>query len=204
MKKYPRRVTALVLGLVIACSAVGQSAIPEAAAQERLRIEVERKQVDADFEIQQRECQTKFAATPCAHDAQMRRIEAMAGLKRRELSLNNAARAEESAAKQRSIDEKQAQREASTTAARAAAQQTHGARQQAQQDKLQQHISGSNTLEDRATVQKEVTPVQAGRLEKNRAQHASKLQAAEKRKLQRDQRLAETKRLPTSFLPVPP
>lgn len=197
-------VKVLVLGAVIACSAAGQSTAPESVAQERLRIDAQRKQADANFETEQRQCQTKFAAASCTHDAAMRRIEAMAALKRHEVSLNNAERAEEAVARQRSIEEKRAEREANAAPARDAAQRALADKQQAQQDKLQQHASQTDDPQDRPVAQKIAAPVDANLLEKNRAAHASKLQAAEKRRLQRDKRLGETRPLPTSFLPVPP
>jgi hypothetical protein len=83
MNRYPCRCIPLLLGIAIACSAAGQSPLPEATAQEHLHIDVERKQADASFEIQHPERRTQFLIVSCTQDAQMRRIEVMASLKRR-------------------------------------------------------------------------------------------------------------------------
>jgi hypothetical protein len=60
MNRHLCRWIPLLVGIAIVCSAAGQISLPEAAAQDRLRIDVERKQADANFEIQRKRAVNPF------------------------------------------------------------------------------------------------------------------------------------------------
>lgn len=74
--------------------------------QERTRIEAERSAADAKFEVQDRECQTRFIVTSCRNSVRLDRLRTHDELKRQEVILNRLDRRDAAARQQQKIDAK--------------------------------------------------------------------------------------------------
>ena len=65
---------------------------PQDAALERIRIDRERGQANAELNAQEQQCYSTFRVNACLHDVGMRRIEVMSNFKRQETQLNDVQR----------------------------------------------------------------------------------------------------------------
>ncbi|MEY4294500.1 MAG: hypothetical protein RLY82_188 [Pseudomonadota bacterium] len=74
--------------------------------QERLRLEVERKVIDAKLDAQDRECQTRFIVTSCREAVRLERIQSQDALRRQEGILNRLDRQAAAAKQQHKLEEK--------------------------------------------------------------------------------------------------
>lgn len=74
---------------------------------ERARIARERADVEARFQAQRRECETRFAVTACVDDARAEHRQALQRLRREEGVLDEAQRRQRAAARLAGIEEKQ-------------------------------------------------------------------------------------------------
>ena len=66
--------------------------VATAADSERSRITAERKAMAAQFAAEEKACAERFAVTACVDDVRVRRREALAPLRERELKLDEADR----------------------------------------------------------------------------------------------------------------
>lgn len=139
-----RRLALWILAAMFAQAAIAQSdpvaASPPAAlpptlagglapAAERARIQAERARVDGRFEQAQAACYRKFAVADCQSDARLVRREALADLRRQEVSLKAAEARAKGAEQQSRIDSKSStQAELEAASQRAAAQEKQQAR----------------------------------------------------------------------------
>ena len=96
--------------LWLAAAVVAQAVLAQDqgdAAAQRARIAAERAQVETRFRTDQKDCYGLFAVNDCLNAAKARRREAMADLRRQEISLNDAERKRKGAERQRQIEEHQ-------------------------------------------------------------------------------------------------
>ena len=80
-----------VMGLLLLPAARAAEPAADEAAQ-RLRIATERRQVDVEFELRLRECQSRFAVTACVEAAQTTRRDKVHKLRRQEEALDGNER----------------------------------------------------------------------------------------------------------------
>jgi hypothetical protein len=78
----------------------------QAAAGERHRIEVERRQLEARFAADDAACRERFEVTRCVDEVKARRREALGGLRQQELLLADAERRQRAAARMQAIEAK--------------------------------------------------------------------------------------------------
>ncbi|MGE0497290.1 MAG: hypothetical protein AB7I35_02070 [Ramlibacter sp.] len=101
------------LVLIASCAgpawASGQIDTPAGADAERSRIAAERAAANTLYERDAVACHARFAVNDCLNEARARRREALADLRRQEISLNDAQRRRKGAAQQQRIDEKATQ-----------------------------------------------------------------------------------------------
>ncbi len=103
---------ALLLAALLALPAAAQ--VPADEANERARITAERSRVEAEFEAGHKACYGRFAVNDCIDAAKSRRREALADLRRQEVSLNDAERRRRAAERLAEIEarkQEQAQQE---------------------------------------------------------------------------------------------
>lgn len=96
--------------LWVAAAVVAQAVLAQDqgdAAAQRARIAAERAQVETRFRTDQKDCYGLFAVNDCLNAAKARRREALADLRRQEISLNDADRKRKGAERQRQIEEHQ-------------------------------------------------------------------------------------------------
>jgi colicin import membrane protein len=84
-------------------------AAPAVQAQDadRLQLAAERAALQSRFEAQVKECQTRFAVTACVDDVRLRRREALAPVRARELQLDDAERSARAASREQALLAKQ-------------------------------------------------------------------------------------------------
>lgn len=99
-----RAAVAIVLAAAVIAARPGAAA---AQATERERIVAERNAISAFYSQQEAACAQHFAATACVEDVQARHREALAPLRARELSLDEAGRRRRAAERSAAIEAKQ-------------------------------------------------------------------------------------------------
>lgn len=125
-----------------ACAGAAPAAAQDSAKQqmdrERARIAAERQAADARYSQAEAACYARFAVNDCVNEARAARREALADLRRQEISLNDDERLGKGAAQRRRLDERSSadnQLRAAQQRARAledaAARQERGARKAA-------------------------------------------------------------------------
>ena len=125
-----------VLLLSLACCIPALAADPaQDVAAERARIAAERSRVEAAFQVEQKACYQKFAVTGCIEEAQGRRRDALADLRRQEIALNDAERKARSADRMRELQQKQAEEDRRQADAAAKGQAERANREQRAQEK---------------------------------------------------------------------
>jgi hypothetical protein len=78
-----------------------------AAADERGRLVQARQRVEAEFAAEEARCRERFAVAGCLAELRLRRREALAPLRERELELDEAERRERAAQRRRAVEAKQ-------------------------------------------------------------------------------------------------
>lgn len=102
----PALAAAVLIGLLLT---VAHAAEPPEAQAERQRIKAERAAVESNYKQTEAECRRRFAVSGCITEAQTRRREALAGLRQRELVLDEAKRKAEAEEDERRIAAKRAE-----------------------------------------------------------------------------------------------
>jgi hypothetical protein len=93
----------------VSCNALAVPDIQtaEGRSQERLRLDAERKVIDAKLDAQDRDCQTRFVVTSCREAVRLELIKSQDSLRRQEGILNRLDRQAAAAKQQRKLEEKQ-------------------------------------------------------------------------------------------------
>ncbi len=201
--------------LLLMCSAAhsqtGQTPDGKASEQERSRIQAERAQLEERFAGDEAQCYQKFAVTDCLNRARTARREAIADLRRQELSLNAADAKRRGAEQLTRLEEKSSPQAIADDAARRAqaldeqkerqrafdektAERTEAANSARQDDKDAKARAGAQKLSDRALKAQEASAAQK--------RYDEKLKEAQMRKDQRQKRLAEQPRVQVKPLPA--
>jgi hypothetical protein len=187
----------------------------DASVAERARLAAQRAQVEAALKAEEKTCNGKFAVNECLAAARVKSRQALAELRKQEISINDAERKRKAAQRQQAQDERalsQRQRQeaeqgrpagqaqaregrASDKTASHAAQQALGPANAARQA---QHVEERQAQHEADRVR------HASELAKNQAQNEKRLADAADRKEKRDKRLADRKKPAAQPLPVPP
>jgi colicin import membrane protein len=214
--------SALAHVLAALCLAAGSpwasSQEPEQLAEARARIAADRSQVEARFAAEEKACYGKFAVNDCLSEAQKRRREATADLRRQENILTETQRKRRSAERLRELEQRSAEQKESAAqhASKALAEQKEREKRAAEKAAAQhgpeqagtaQAMQGQPSAGGRGKArQKEKTvilrkpPDTAARLK----QHQEHLEDAQEHREQLAKRLAQRKKPPGKPLPVPP
>jgi|SRR6476661_7406145 len=128
-----RRIAVLLLSLACCLPAFADEA--KDAVAERARIAAERSRLEAVFQTEQKACYRKFAVSGCIADAQARRRDALADLRRQEIALNDAERKARAAERMRALEQKQADEARRQSEAAAAEPAKRAGREQRAQEK---------------------------------------------------------------------
>ncbi|WP_425259728.1 hypothetical protein ACPOLB_02550 [Rubrivivax sp. RP6-9] len=102
------RLPTCLLACLLALPVAGVRADTADAADERERIETERRLIEAAFADEESACLRRFIVTPCVEAVQARRREALAPLRHQELLLDEAERRARAAARLQAIDARRA------------------------------------------------------------------------------------------------
>ena len=174
-------------------------------AAERQRIDRERAQGNAAFNAQEQACQTAFAVTACLHDVGMRRIALLSDLKRQEIRLNDAERAQRGAEQGQRTQDKATQRVRDSADVPVGPDTSFQEKQKAQRDKQEAHRKtetanqGGVAAFQPALRSAPDTAVQ----EQNRLAFARKQEEAIQRRLERDKRMVRKLPSERTALPTP-
>lgn len=181
--------------VLLLASAWGQEAAVSAMDrfdQELQRIGSVRDQKTAELDAQDAACLNQFAVTDCQNKVAARRRQILADLKRQESTVKDAQRRQKAADQiQRSADKaaEKAQREAELQASEKG--ESESVRQKAQDEKVQSHRQQAKPAEPKASGPKVASGLDAEAQAKNRAVYQEKMQATEKRRQERDQRVRD-------------
>jgi hypothetical protein len=208
-------------GFIIAAGPLAaQADAPDTAAQQRARIAFDRAEVEANFKTQEKACYSKFAVNDCLSAARAVRREALADLRRQEVSLNDADRKRKGAERQREIEERSATALPSAPGQAAKPRPDQGEREaQAARraaDRTAREASLASQPDRAAQARQRLAQqdAQRRRMEADRGHAAGDAaQAAKRREEQRiqaqqhrdsvDHRVAEQKKRPAQPLPQP-
>ena len=181
--------------------------------QERARIAAERSQLEAGFAAQEAACYDKFLVNSCVSKVNVLRRDAMAGLKRQEILLNDRDRKLRAAEQLRKIDEKSsaAAQEAAATRRAQSLKDTQDRALRDQQksvDRVQVDAQAKSNVEAAASKAASRQAEAAARAEKQ-AGAGDEARKFRERQAQADQRRAENaertkSKPPAQPLPVPP
>lgn len=192
------------LALGVAFSTWGQEDASHGIASvglERSRIDAQRHQALAAFVIQEQACQTRFAVSACVRDLGLRRNALLAELKRQEASLNDAERLKRGADQIKRIEEKSAERVLVEQDAAATSPKAQLEKKAAQEAKLRDHDKPKSERGSQARESKKEAALTEAEITDNQIAYARKIDAANKRKLEREKRLNEPA---VGSLPTPP
>jgi hypothetical protein len=171
-------------------------------ATERLRIETQRQQANAELDAQEQACQTRFMVTSCEQGVRRRRIATLSELKRQDGLLNDAERRQRGAEQVQLGDEKRAERALSDADLARSPGPSQVERKMDQDAKVLQHqktgASAKGTPNEGRTPSTPATPD----MQTNRATHLQRLEHARQRRVDRDKRLLE-RPAGEAGLPVP-
>jgi hypothetical protein len=212
------------LFLWVAAAALAHAAAaqePDDPAAQRARIAAERAQVESRLRTEEKDCYGRFAVNDCLNAAKARRREAMADLRRQEISLNDADRKRKGAERQRAIEERrremeersvaQKKQQAGQAAPAGSAPRGRQAKAARPGDRAQAEVeTAEKARAERPETRQRRDEKEAARL--RRAQEAAQnvktrqeSQAqAEEHRASVNKRLAERKKPPARPLPVPP
>jgi len=214
--------TLTLLALVLMLSGTVSRAQPADGAggllpdQERARIQAERDRVEARFTQDEVACYQKFAVTDCLVQARVVRREAIADLRRQELSLNAEDALRKGAEQLRRIEEKSsAQAMEDEAARRAQAQADQAERQRVFDEKAAERARASSDTSarteeadsraQRRTQAQTDRAIRATEALTAKQKYDQKQKEAQERQAQQKKRLAEQSRPPASKpLPTSP
>lgn len=202
MKRLP------LLLLAAACSLAGAAGTDDEVAQqskaERERIKAERAAVQATFAQEEKACYARFAVNQCVDRAKSRRNEALADLRRQELSLNESDRKRKAAERLSEIDGRSApekQQAASERRAKALAEQKERedrvARKKAEREAQLREPKREESKADAPRTQ------EPGEAVRNRLAYEERVRDTEARKARIQDRAAQRKKPAASDLPLP-
>jgi hypothetical protein len=198
--------------LVLLAAAVLGSARADDASAELERIKKQRQAVDARFEAEQKACQGRFGVNDCLDTARRVRRDALADLRRQEISVNDAERKRKAAerlheieegAQARKQDTAQQRREAALDDQRQReARAAEKAAKKAQREAAAARKAGqAASAPGQPRLGRQPTPEEAAA---NRAESTERMQDAQARKERVRKRVAERTKPAASALPVPP
>lgn len=113
---------AAILAVLMPWVAWAQDSADTRLASERARIAAEKGEANARFSRDEAACYAKFAASDCLNEASARRREALADLRRQEISLNDEERKRKAAAQRQRLDQRAEEQEARQVRAQERAQ----------------------------------------------------------------------------------
>lgn len=192
------------LALGVAFCAWGQEGASHGIASvglERSRIDAQRRQALVAFVAEEHACQSRFAVSACVRDLGLRRNALLAELKRQEASLNDAERLKRGADQIKRAEEKSAERVRSEQDATETSSSAQLEKKAAQDAKLRVHQKPKSGSGSQARESKKEGVLSEAAINENRLAYARKLDAANKRKLEREKRLSEPG---IGSLPTPP
>jgi colicin import membrane protein len=201
-------------GLLLPCMALAQTPSTIDVATETARIQLERQQVDARIATDEAGCYQHFSVTDCLEAARGRRRDALADLRRQELSMQDSQRKRQGAEQLQRLDEKaDAATSAGVLQRRTEALQQQAERQQRTNEKLAERLA----KQPAADVAKKTQEAQAQRAEKvadrvsqaqaggrTQQQFDAKVKEAKERKASRLADVASQPKSSLKSLPVPP
>lgn len=195
--------------LILLGSALGLGAQEEDAfAAQKATIATERSDAEAAFLAQEKVCYGKFAVNDCVNAARVKRREALADLRRREISLNDAERRRRAAERLRDIDRRnpsEAQPNPAGQGDRQTRASTKGVEGAARAASAPAQALQRAERAEREKSSKEAARAQkAGEAETHRHLQQVKLEEAQERRAKLEKRLAERKKPAAQPLPVPP
>ncbi len=182
---------------------------------EHLRISKERAALEAGFKLEEAVCYQKFLVNNCLDDVKIRRREAMADLRRQEISLNDQERKAKGAEQVQKTEEKASpEKQQAEADRRAEAVRDFDARmareRQKNADRLKLESNEKSNLETAAAKAKGVQSKQAGRTAKQAAaaEEVKKYNERLEKAKERQARIAKDKASQTNPsanpLPAPP
>ena len=182
------------------------------ASAELERIKTQRQAVDARFAAEQKACQGRFGVNDCVDAARRARRDALADLRRQEVSVNDAERKRKAAERLHEIEEgAQARKQDASPRKREAALDDHRqreARASAKADKKAQRGAAAArkagapaSAPAQPRLGRQPTPEEAAA---SRNEQLQRQQEAQARKERVRKRVAERTKPAASALPVPP
>jgi hypothetical protein len=162
---------------------------------ERARIDALRSEANAKYDAADQVCKAQFVVMACENDVRLKRIAALAELRRQEVTLNDIVR-KQTAEDQRQRLQKRLDERAGEDAKAAEAAATSA-------NKVPKEKLGPQASAGATKTSKGSTAPSAAAMAENRVAYEQKLLAAKEKKQQRDARLAE-KPSAAKPLPVPP
>jgi colicin import membrane protein len=144
------------------------------ASQERMRITAQRKSIEDAFAAEQAACYKRFAVNDCLQDSRVRRRDALADLRRQEVSLNDADRKQRGAQQTRKVEDK-----ASTQNQ----EQTDAQRRKKEEAQQRRQLDAQDNAARRARL-KEQAPAKEARRQKESQRQREALDAKVKRAAQ--------------------
>lgn len=177
-----------------------------AVDEERARIAAERAKADAQFAQDEKACYAKFAVNDCQNEARARRREALADLRRQEVSLNDAQRKRKGADRIRSIEERANQQKQEREAQdRAKAADSARSRDERAAQKTTERAAGEAGQQARSAKPGEVgrAPRKTDTAEALK-KHNERLEEAKARRERIAKKQKERQKPPAAILPVPP
>jgi colicin import membrane protein len=176
-------------------------------AAEKARLAAQRAQAEQVFQAEEKACYAKFAVNDCVDAARAKRREALAGLRKQEIALNDAERQRKAAARLRDIEERnssESQRSQAEQRAKALAEQRD--RESRAAEKAAERAAREGRAEPAVREKGErdsAREQKSEQAERNRKQHEQRLLQAQERKAKFEKRLAERKKDAAPPLPVP-
>ena len=210
----------LLLGACLACAARAQDATAQDTGtraereEQRKEIQAERRAVNQRLLKEQSACYKQFVVDDCLRDARARARVTNDALRKRELELNAADRAEKTSQRQKAIDERQQQHErelankrpAPAQGAERAKRSSHDEQQRQQDARSRAREQQQHEAEHARQMEQRKAATQPQRIEQERARYQLKQQKARERreKYEREsaQRAASGK-APVAPLPPP-
>lgn len=181
--------------VVLALPAWGQEAAVspmDRFDQELQRIGNTRDQKTAELDAQDAACLKRFAVTDCQNKVAAQRRQMLADLKRQESTVKDAQRRQKAAEQVQRSAEKAAEKARHEAELQSGEKgESDSDRQKAQDEKVQSHRQQAKPAAPKTSSPKLASGLDAKAQAKNRAAYQEKMQAAEKRRQERDQRVRD-------------
>jgi len=178
--------------------AVGQTSVDMDA--QRQAIVSQQHQLLQKLEIQDNNCAERFFVTDCRAQVDAQRRKALAEFKRQELALDEAQRAQRSAEQQKSLVDKELERQERDNRI-VDPDKTPAARLQRQVEKQAAHVQQAQSQQRPITQPKTPTGPDAAARQRSKLAYEDKQKALEQRRAEREKRLREH---PSTVAPLPP